>query len=77
MRIGLYDSRHTDHSFRTGAATVAAAAGVKDNVIKDMWKWSSETDIRYIITDPKVIKDAHKSITFDFIYEYKCVGFVN
>lgn len=35
-----------------------------------------DCDVRYIITDPKVIKDTEKK-TFDFIYEHRYVGFVN
>lgn len=62
MRIGLNDSRYAGHSFRIGAATAAAAAGVEDHVIKDLGRGSSDCYVRYIRTDPEVLNDAQRKL---------------
>lgn len=62
MRIGLNDSRYAGHSFRIGAATAAAAAGVEDHMIKDLGRWSSDCYVRYIRTDPEVLKDMQRKL---------------
>ena len=46
--LGNYSS----HSFRIGAATSAALAGVPDHVIKILGRWSSDCYVRYIRTPP-------------------------
>ena len=47
--VGNYSS----HSFRIGAATSAALAGVPDHLIKVLARWSSDAYLRYIRTPPQ------------------------
>ena len=48
LRIGLDDNRYSGHSFRIGAATTAAAAGIPDHMIQSLGRWSSDCYTRYI-----------------------------
>ncbi|VDI64285.1 Hypothetical predicted protein [Mytilus galloprovincialis] len=48
FRLGYNDSKFCGHSFRIGAATSAAAAGVEDHIIQTLGRWSSDCYIRYI-----------------------------
>ena len=38
---GMEVDRYSGHSFRIGAATTAATAGVKDSLIRTLSRWSS------------------------------------
>ena len=40
-------SQYCGHSFRIGAATTAARAGVEDSLIKTMGRWESVAYLRY------------------------------
>ena len=43
------DTRHySGHSFRIGAATAAAQAGLEDSTIQLLGRWSSGAFLRYI-----------------------------
>ncbi|CAC5420045.1 unnamed protein product [Mytilus coruscus] len=42
FRLGYNDSKFCGHSFRIGAATSAAAAGVEDHIIQTLGRWSSD-----------------------------------
>lgn len=47
---GVRPDGYTGHSFRIGAATAAARAGVQDSVIQALGRWSSLAFLRYIRT---------------------------
>ena len=49
-RIGLPAEDYAGHSFRIGAATSAALAGVEDSMIQLLGRWQSAAFLRYIRT---------------------------
>ena len=46
--LGLCQANYAAHSFRIGAATVAAAAGIADSTIQALRRWSSAAFLSYI-----------------------------
>ena len=50
MRAGILQTGYSGHSFRIGAATAAAQAGLPDSVIQALGRWSSSAFLRYIRT---------------------------
>ena len=48
--IGLPDESYAGHSFRIGAATSAALAGIEDSTIQLLGRWQSNAYLRYIRT---------------------------
>lgn len=62
-RIGVDCRAFNGHSFRIGAATSAAAAGIEDHVIQTLGRWSSNCYIRYIHTDPSTILHAQNNMS--------------
>ncbi|XP_069109055.1 uncharacterized protein [Argopecten irradians] len=63
-RVGLDNGSFNGHSFRIGASTSAAAAGVEDHVIQTLGRWSSDCFIRYIRTEPVTIRRAQLQMSF-------------
>lgn len=49
--IGLPYQDFAGHSFRIGAATAAARAGIEDSTIRMMGRWSSSAFLTYIRTN--------------------------
>ena len=47
---GVDSSKYCGHSFRIGAATMAAERGVQDSLIRTMGRWKSSTYLLYICT---------------------------
>ena len=45
---GIDDSKYCSHSFRIGAATAAARAGIEDSVIKTLGRWESVAYLQYV-----------------------------
>ena len=45
---GIYQEKYCGHSFRSGAATTAAARGVEDSIIKTLGRWESLAYLRYV-----------------------------
>ena len=48
--IGLPQHQYAGHSFRIGAATTAAAAGIEDSTIQTLGRWHSAAFLQYIRT---------------------------
>ena len=48
--LGQDAQRYAGHSFRIGAATAAAQAGLEDSVIQALGRWSSSAFLRYVHT---------------------------
>ena len=45
---GVEASKYSGHSFRIGAATTAASAGIEDSLIKTLGRWESAAYLLYI-----------------------------
>ncbi len=63
MAMGLDCSLFVGHSFRIGAAAVAAQWGVQDSLIKTMGRWESTAYLCYIRTLREVLCGATAAMT--------------
>ena len=57
-RLGYNEYDYSGHSLHVGAATSAASAGIKDNLIKTLGLWNSSCYTRYIKVPKSVLRDA-------------------
>ena len=48
QKMGIDQSQYCGHSFSIGAATMAAAKGMEDYVIKTLGQWESLTYLQYV-----------------------------
>ena len=60
--IGLDPSKYAGHSFRVGAATTAAAAGLEDSTIKTLGRWESSAYQLYIRIPKHHLKTVSSSL---------------
>ena len=55
-RLGYDPGGYSGHSFRAGAATTAAKAGVEESVIKALGRWESSTYLIYVRLSPSDLR---------------------
>ena len=61
-KLGVPDQDYAGHSFRIGAATSAAMAGVEDSTIQLLGRWQSAAFLRYIRTPHERLASLSSSI---------------
>lgn len=65
-RLGYDDQSFNGHSFRIGACTSGAAAGVEGHVLQMLGRWKSDCFTRYIRTHPSTIQKAQNAMNLEF-----------
>ena len=60
---GMDISRYSGHSFRVGAATAAARAGLPDSLIQTLGRWKSSAFLRYIRTPKSTLLGVARSLS--------------
>ena len=63
-RLGVDTNKYSGHSFRIGAATSAASAGIEDHLIQTLGRWVSTCYTRYIRTAPSTLRKAQAAMCF-------------
>ena len=61
--VGLPQEQFAGHSFRIGAATTAAKAGIEDSTIRMMGRWNSAAFLAYIRTPREQLARFSKSLS--------------
>lgn len=61
-RLGYRSSEYSGHSFRIGAATSAAAAGIEDHLVKTLGRWNSSCYTRYIRVSRYTLQEAQRKL---------------
>lgn len=64
FRLGYRPSDYSGHSFRIGAASSAAAAGVEDHLIKTLGRWNSSCYVRYIRVSRQTLHNAQNRMCY-------------
>ena len=62
-KAGIDHAHYSSHSFRIGAATTAAAAGLPACVIKSLGRWTSNTYLTYIHQQPALTSKIFKLLS--------------
>lgn len=63
LTLAKVPGNYSSHSFRIGAATVAARNGIPDHLIRLLGRWSSSAYLRYIRTPVEALASASASLT--------------